>query len=69
MKRLGAWLCCSKFYWFNTEDEEKASLIEEKAKELLSAVPGAHNVTFRRGMLHGDVRFGISREGCCYIER
>ena len=46
-----------KILLFNLNDPSKESLIRDKTVELLTSVPGAKNVTFRRVIEQGEVHY------------
>ncbi|KPV43271.1 Dabb family protein [Alicyclobacillus ferrooxydans] len=46
-----------KVLLFNLSDPSKESLMRGKTTELLTSVPGAANVTFRRAVGQGDLKY------------
>ena len=46
-----------KILLFNLSDPSKESLICDKTMELLTSVPGAANVTFRRAVEQGELKY------------
>lgn len=46
-----------KILLFNLSDPSKGNLMREKTMKLLTSVPGAANVTFRRAVEQGDLKY------------